>query len=88
MKHIKHLPQAIALASLLATAPAWSQPPSVAYSFGSASGSGSTLASEPAPSRAPGADALRWLGGLGSTQSEPSPAAIAAAERAAVSHRH
>jgi hypothetical protein len=71
-----------------AAVPAWAQSPSVAYSFGPA-GAGATGSDVQAPpSRAPGADALRWLGGLGAVQTEPKPAPIAATDRAAVSHRN
>ena len=86
MKHI--LNAMLVIAGVLTVVPAWAQPPSVTYSFSSASAAGSSSGIPPMPSRAPGADALRWLGGLGSSPAEPSPASIAAADRAAVAHRH
>lgn len=89
MKHIKYLPQAIILAAgVLASVPAWANPPAIAYSFGAAS-AGASGSGAPPPSRAPGADALRWLGGLGPTQPETSPAPIqngSGGGRAVVAH--
>jgi len=76
MKHVRHA--MIIIAGALAAAPAWAQSPSIAYSFHSIGAAGSGTAVEPPRLRAPGADALRWLGGLGSTQAEPNPAPISA----------
>ena len=71
-----HFPKAITaaaglvVAGFLAAEPAAAQPP-IAYSFGTAAAAASSADAPVATSRAPGADALRWLGGLGSTQAEP-----------------
>jgi len=86
MKYLLNM--ALIAAALGAAAPAGAQPPAISYSFSSASttGSGSSV---PLPSRAPGADALRWLGGLGPTQTEPNAAPISdglVARRAVLAH--
>ena len=60
----------ILAAGLIAAVPAWAQGPAASYSFAPASGS-EAGAPEPRALRAPGAEALRWLGGLGSTRAEP-----------------
>jgi hypothetical protein len=64
---------ALIIAGVVAAAPAWAQPPAISYSFNSAGAAGSGTSVPPATSRAPGADALRWLGGLGPIQAEPTP---------------
>jgi len=71
MKHV--LKMMVMVAGVAAAAPAWAQPSTIAYSFSSASPSGLPADVRPSPVRAPGADALRWLGGLGPTQAEPNP---------------
>ena len=74
MKHILKVTTAI-LAVVATPAPTWAQSPSVAYSFSPASAAGTGRAEAPS-SRAPGGDALRWLGGLGPIQAEPKPVPI------------
>jgi len=78
----------VIIAGVVAAVPVWAQSSSVAYSFGQTGTVGAASDVQPPPARAPGADALRWLGGLGTVQPEPKPAPIAATERAAVSHRN
>jgi hypothetical protein len=70
MKHFLNV--TVIIATLVAPTPAWAQSPSVTYSFSPASAAGT----QGSASRAPGADALRWLGGLGPVQAEPKPAPI------------
>jgi hypothetical protein len=73
MKHLFNL--MVAIAAIAMPSPAWTQSQSITYSFSPASAAGV----QGLPSRAPGADALRWLGGLGTIQIEPKPATIAIA---------
>ena len=78
MTHIFRI--AVVAAGVIAAVPAWAQPP-IADAFNA--GGGMSNAAQPPNSRAPGAAALRWLGGLGSTQSEAGPAPVTAgADRA------
>lgn len=78
-----HFPKAIiaaaglVVAAFLAAGPASAQP--IAYSFGTGAAAASPADAPVVTSRAPGADALRWLGGLGSTQAEPGLAPVAGA---------
>jgi len=73
---MKHILNATVIVTAIATAaPAWGQSPSLTYSFNPASAAGV----QGPPSRAPGADALRWLGGLGPIQAEPKSVPIATA---------
>jgi hypothetical protein len=75
---MRHILIAVLVAAGLALAvPTWAQSPAMSYSFGQAVGAASNGDLQP-PSRAPGADALRWLGGLGSTQTESRPAPLSA----------
>lgn len=71
MKHVLKI--MVMIAGVAAAVPAAAQPSTIAYSFSSASASALPADVRPSPARAPGADALRWLGGLGSPQAEPDP---------------
>lgn len=66
----------VAGGAAVAALPAWAQSPAMSYSFGPTAGSPFAAELPPPRLHAPGADAIRWLGGLGSTGAEPGPAPI------------